>query len=633
MRAMRHEKVNILLVDDQPAKLLSYEVVLAGLGENLIKANSATEALQLLLKHDVAVVLVDVCMPDLDGFDLVAMIREHPRFQQTAIIFISAISLREADHLRGYGMGAVDYVPVPVIPEVLRSKVRVFADLYRKTRELEELNRELETRVAERTAELEASTLSLVQSERRRSLALAGGQMGSWDLNVFRGECAWDEGQCRIFGVDPGSFVPTLETVRAMVHPEDWEKLKNAFENANNIDGHYKAEVRAILPDGRIQWCDVTATGTFSTDGKLIHVSGVVINITDRKEAEKHQALLAREVDHRAKNTLAVVQAIIRLTQAGSITHYIDSVEGRIRALAHTHNLLSASRWTGADLHKLVTEEMAPYRSESRAKVIDTGPAVNLPPATAQSVAMVLHELGTNAAKYGALSSGQGSVELHWELKGGCLVLQWSEVNGPKVVRPSSFGFGTKIINSTVGAQSGGRVDFDWRETGLQCTVTVPLEGHASVSTAQGDRPRGDKNVDPKQVVSKRILLVEDEMLVGMMMRDLLLQAGLSVIGPISSVSDALALVATQEIDAGVLDVNMGGEFVYPLAEQLKKREIPFIFVTGYTSESIDPRFRDYDVLQKPIDLASLKSSLSSIFAPEKPKSEPIVVNAKVATA
>src|SRR6201981_3730112 len=160
---MADEKINILLVDDQPAKLLSYEVILRDLGENLIKATSVREALELLLKRDIAVVLIDVCMPELDGFQLAAMIREHPRFRQTAIIFISAIHLSDADRLRGYEMGAVDYVPVPVIPEVLRAKVRVFAELYRKNRQLEQLNAELESRVAQRTAELQSSTMRLMQ--------------------------------------------------------------------------------------------------------------------------------------------------------------------------------------------------------------------------------------------------------------------------------------------------------------------------------------------------------------------------------------------------------------------------------------------------------------------------------------
>jgi signal transduction histidine kinase len=157
----RADPVIILLVDDQPAKLLSYEVILGELGETLIKAASAQEALGRLLKHDIAVVLIDVQMPELDGFELAAMIREHPRFKDMALIFVSAIHLSDIDRMRGYEAGGVDYVPVPVVPEVLRAKVRVFADLHRKTRELERLNAELERRVAERTADLEASRAAL----------------------------------------------------------------------------------------------------------------------------------------------------------------------------------------------------------------------------------------------------------------------------------------------------------------------------------------------------------------------------------------------------------------------------------------------------------------------------------------
>ncbi len=153
--------VNILLVDDQPAKLLSYEVILQELGENLIKAQSGREALEHLLRNEIAVILVDVCMPEQDGFELVNMIREHPRYQNTAIIFVSAIMMAEPDRLRGYEAGAVDYVSVPIVPDVLRAKVRVFTELYRKTRELELLNAELENRVRERTAELESSSRAL----------------------------------------------------------------------------------------------------------------------------------------------------------------------------------------------------------------------------------------------------------------------------------------------------------------------------------------------------------------------------------------------------------------------------------------------------------------------------------------
>src|ERR1700757_1087794 len=151
---MPDDRVNILMVDDQPAKLLSYEVILADLNENLLKAHTASEALNILLKNDVAVVLMDVSMPDVDGFELADVIRQHPRFQKTAIIFISGVHLTDTDKIQGYRSGAVDYISVPVVPEVLRAKIGVFVDLHRKTRMLEKLNNELEQRVAERTEEL-----------------------------------------------------------------------------------------------------------------------------------------------------------------------------------------------------------------------------------------------------------------------------------------------------------------------------------------------------------------------------------------------------------------------------------------------------------------------------------------------
>ena len=160
----KHDKpLNILLVDDQPAKLLSYEAALSELGENLIAASTAREALEILLRTEVAVLLVDVCMPEMDGFDLVDQVRRHPRFRDTAIILVSAIQVSDLDRLKGYDSGAMDYVPVPFVPELLRAKVRVFAELFRKTRQLQHLNHRLEELVAERTSELTRSNQDLEQ--------------------------------------------------------------------------------------------------------------------------------------------------------------------------------------------------------------------------------------------------------------------------------------------------------------------------------------------------------------------------------------------------------------------------------------------------------------------------------------
>src|SRR5215467_2726283 len=446
MAMTSNEKVNVLLVDDQPAKLLAYEVILRELGENLLRAASAREALEHLLKTDVAVVLIDVCMPELDGFQLAAMIREHPRFEHTAIIFISAIHLTDVDRLRGYEMGGVDYVPVPVVPEVLRAKVKVFAELYRKTRELGRLNAELEYRVKQRTLELESSTKRLLQSERLQSLALAAGKMGSWNWDTVNRQCSWDAGQCRIFGLESGLLTGAVDDVRTLIHVDDWGGLRESLFGLTKDSQTCQIEFRVLRPNGEIRWCVGAAAASVDENGRVIQVSGVTVDITDQKQADERRTLLVREVDHRARNALAVVQSIVRLTKAPTIEAYQTAVEGRIRALSTAHALLSESRWEGASLDRLVDEELGPYLRADAARISMAGPAVVLQPSVAQILAVVLHELATNAAKYGALSTGAGAVSLNWELADSDLIMHWDERGGPPVQPLATPGYGTKVI-------------------------------------------------------------------------------------------------------------------------------------------------------------------------------------------
>ena len=619
-----HEKVNILLVDDQPGKLLSYEAILHGLNENLLKASSGREALEYLLKSDVAVVLVDVCMPDLDGFQLAAMIRDHPRFQKTAIIFISAILLSEMDSLRGYEMGAVDYVPVPVVPEVLRAKVKVFAELYRKTRELEQLNQQLEARVAERTAALEASTAQLMQSEQRRTLALAAGNMGSWDWDVATGLYLWDDGHHRIFGVDPESFVVSPENVRPRIHSDDWPHLQIGLERLSKEGHAHQLEFRVLRPDGQVRWCVGSAAATVDKDRRVVRVSGVTFDITDRKEAEERQTLLAREVDHRAKNALALVQSILRLTRAKDMPAYITAVEGRIKALSRAHTVLSQSRWHSADLRGLVDEELAPYRAGNTEKIKTAGPEVLLQPASAQTLALALHELATNAAKYGALSTMAGKLELSWQLRDGKLVLDWDETGGPAAMPPSANGFGTRIIVASIERQLHGHIAFDWRREGLRCEISVPLDTTVETTELPELRGAADTAAAGASITLNggSVMLVEDEAIVALAVNDSLTDLGFSVIGPFSRVADACRALQHHRVDAAILDVNLDGEMVYSLAELLIAQKIPFVFATGYGAESIESRFEHIQVLQKPIE----KDMLRRVFV------QPVMAPAALAT-
>jgi PAS domain S-box-containing protein len=550
------------------------------------------------------------------------MIREHPRFQKTAMIFISAIHLSDMDRVRGYEMGAVDYVPVPVIPEVLRAKVKIFVELYRKTRQLELMNAELEKRVSARTAELEASTAQLRQSEESRTMALAAGQMGSWDWDRRTGECLWDDGQYSIFGVARQHFAVTAEKVRALIHPEDWQRLQQTIDRLLKDRSPTQSEFRVKRPNGEVRWCIGTAAPSLDGVGKIMRISGVTVDITERKIAEERQALLAREVDHRAKNALALVQSIVRLTKASDIAAYTTAVEGRIRALSRAHTILSLSRWQGADMRGLVEEELAPYRTGETVKVEATGPNVSLQPAAAQSLALALHELVTNAAKYGALSSLSGRVSLNWELTPGMLALKWTESGGPPTQAPASPGFGTRIITASVEGQLAGKAVFDWRPEGLQCVLSVPREDMTPVR-GQNGKAAPDAALKPIAVSGNRIMVVEDEALVALALRESLDEMGFSVLGPFNRISEAMVALRNNRVDAAVLDVNLGGELIYPLADVLAADRVPFVFITGYGAEEIEPRYAKVPILQKPIEPGALQSVFAQPHRAESAVADP----------
>jgi PAS domain S-box-containing protein len=612
------DKVNILLIDDQPAKLLSYEVILAELGENLIKAGSPHEALGILLKTaDIAVVLIDVVMPGVDGFQLAAMIREHPRFQKLAIIFVSAVQVAETDHLRGYQIGAVDYVQVPVVPEVLRAKVRVFVDLYRKTRQLETLNAELEARVAARTAELEAQTERLRSSEERRSIALSAGDMGSWEVDVASGQIEWDDGPYRIFGVHPATFEPTIERIDAMMHPDDRDESSLRAILASSQQ-RFRTEFRVVRPSGEVRWCYGAGIVSRDAAGRPVRMNGVTIDITERKRAEERLVLLAREVDHRAKNTLAVVLSVLRLTRAKSIEDFVETVEGRVHALAATHNLLSSTRWEGADLRKIVDEEMAPYQASHRQRVITRGPAAVLLPATAQAMALALHELATNAAKYGALSIDTGTLSVAWRVDPGQLVLEWSESGGPPAAEPARLGFGLTIVRSSIEAQFRGGVRYEWRPEGLRCTLSIPAAQIVPASpAADTSSPMSATGGDRASLAGMRLLVVEDELLVSMLVAEMLTSFGATVAGPYGRLADGLAAAKAERFDGAILDINLAGEQADPLADLLLARGVPFVFITGYQRDSLDRRYANVPVLQKPIDATALENVLLALMNSE----------------
>jgi CheY-like chemotaxis protein len=262
-----------------------------------------------------------------------------------------------------------------------------------------------------------------------------------------------------------------------------------------------------------------------------------------------------------------------------------------------------------------VGEELAPYRAGD--KIQCHGPDISLQPATAQGLALALHELATNAAKHGALSSPNGKISLEWELGADALTLHWAENGGPPVAEPSSRSFGLKVIAASIEQQLGGKAAFDWNHAGLRCLFAIP---RTELTKSRVFNPSLTTNggngavIDLKRKDKPRVLLVEDEALVAMMIQDTLAEFGFQVVGPLSTASEALAAARENHFDAAVLDINLGDGLVYTVAEILGVRGVPFVFVTGYDVDSIDPRFSGIPILQKPIERDMLqKVFMSSI--------------------
>ncbi len=361
----------------------------------------------------------------------------------------------------------------------------------------------------------------------------------------------------------------------------------------------------------------------------MTRLSGVAADITERKRAEDHQALLAREVDHRAKNSLAVVQSIIRLTRAPDVESFVASVEGRIQALSKVHSLLAYSRWEGADVHTLVQEELTPYQMGGAEHIAICGPRVSVTPPAAQTLALALHELATNAAKYGALSSEHGRVDLSWQVANGIVTMQWRESGGPPATAPQRMGLGLQMIKAGFQSHIGGQASFEWRPGGLVCVLAVPCTDGKGLARAPSRRSGAGERIAAAPAQGKpRVLLVEDEPLVAMMMADFLEQLQCVVVGPCGDPFEALALLKDNDVDAAILDVNLGGEAVYPVADALSRLGVPFAFATGYGGELIDSRFADVTRLEKPIGLDRLRRAVDELREAALRRNEPVNLRA-----
>ena len=345
-----------------------------------------------------------------------------------------------------------------------------------------------------------------------------------------------------------------------------------------------------------------------------VRIATVILrDITERKANEEARHLLAREVDHRAKNALAVVQALVSLTRAPTKEAFIAAVRGRVAALGRAHSLLAQNRWEGGDLAQIIGEETAAYQKPGQ--VVASGPVINLNPNAVQPMSLLLHELATNAVKHGALSTETGRVNIEWSiLADGQLEFDWIEAYGPAPQRPEAEGFGSTLVREVVTRQMGGALSIEWPIEGLRFSATLPSKAfrHERVAAPANNNGSQDATVE---VSPGRLLIVEDESLIAMELSADLAAMGWEIMGPAATLEEARRLIAATLPHAAVLDVNLSGELVYPLAQQLRARGVPFVFCTGYEDLVGTDEFRGTPLVRKPVNIPVLNGHLRRVRA------------------
>ena len=377
----------------------------------------------------------------------------------------------------------------------------------------------------------------------------------------------------------------------------DRERLEQALAQNERTEG----EAVFIRKDG--EPCPLAFTATPLRD-RSRDVAGTILELKDiaaEKGANETRDLLIRGINHRAKNVLAVAQGIVRLTKAGDLAEYQTAIAGRIDALARAHTRLAREHWEGALLSDVVRDEV---RAQARPEAFTVeGPSLLLSANAVQPVGLVLHELATNTARYGALSTAAGTVDLSWTTTPeGDLEILWRESGGPSIVPPDRTGFGSSLMRQ-LARQLGGDVSLDWRENGLIARLSISAKAFSpAVPEAVAERRSATAHgIGQEKVRTGRVLVLEDNATIGLSMRDLLAAAGLEVLGPAMTLEEAVAHVLNSRIDAAFLDVELYGYPSFEVADTLAVKGIPFVFCTGHAERIRESRHKGHPVLRKPV--------------------------------
>ena len=440
----------ILNVDDTEAVRYAKTRTLRHAGFKVVEAASGREALQIVADQRPALVLLDINLPDISGLEVCDHIKRD--FPEIVVLQTSAHFVSPGHRVRGLEGGADAYLTQPAEPDELIATVQAL----------------LRTRRAEDR---------LRRSEARMRLAQESGDVGSWEWDLDTEKKVCSAHNYHLIGVEPGTDLDTID-LEALIHPDDRDRVVAAFRATMSAGDPLSIEFRVVRPTDGVRWL-LTRAELHDRDtprrGRLV---GINIDLTERKLAEARQRVLIQELHHRVKNTLAIVQSIARQTLRGSTGDpaALEAFELRLANLARTHDLLMQNDLIGGTLHAIVAEAAAPYAGRDPGRFSASGPSVEIEPRVAVALAMALHELWTNASKYGALSVEDGRIELTWgpmDDEEQRLRIVWREIGGPPVAPPARVGFGSKLIERVLAHELDGAASLDFRPDGLVCTIEV----------------------------------------------------------------------------------------------------------------------------------------------------------------
>ncbi|TYC52198.1 PAS domain S-box protein [Rhodobacterales bacterium] len=484
--------------------------------------------------------------------------------------------------------------------------------------------------IIQAAANVAASTIMQIERESHiaresliSSLALKAADLGVWQYDVWSQDVVLHNRLKEMIGIEQSRSTAPLSDLLSMVLPDDRERFESALQKTCEDGTPLKEEFRLIRPDGGEIW--MVARGERMRENGRLTVLGVNTDITERKASEEQNRFVMRELDHRVKNVLAIILSIAKITgrTATDFPSFIESFENRLQAMARTHSLLAEGRWRGAGLRSLVGDELA--HSESGRNVTIDGPDVALSPTAAQAFSMALHELCTNAMKYGAFSVADGELLVSWQRINASdreekLLFEWKERKGPEVKKPETKGYGSTVLERIFSTQLSARTQIDFAPEGLVVTSEIPIQQLSTGAAIKEAKTTPlPPQIDLSPLVDARVLVLDDEWLIAEQHAQYLLGAGASVLGPFNTIDQARKPLGVEKIDCAVLDYNIGGQSVEDLIPQFRAKGIPVLIVSGYGSAvEFSERTGGLHYLAKPVSPAAMLGRVALLIEEQR---------------